>query len=167
MREKFWTMPTFYWNCAHLALLVVLGHCSIDFVATYFEILFYMYLIVRPITAWTGMALAVGTCVPGAYPIPRFLCLWLCMYISCIHVDPNLCSAGPIEGFQFFQIIGFFLKVPSPLLRGKDRKRHTISIGLQRVHPHDTVMHVLPAGDITQNSVVIKWVTDIIFLKQN
>ena len=78
--ESFWTMPTFHWNHAHFALLMLLGHsgksflvCSnaetngksirTDFIATY-SWNFIWYLIVWPIIAWTGMVLAVGALPP-------------------------------------------------------------------------------------------------------
>ena len=98
MCKTFWTPPTFHSNHAHLVLM----HCGkflgfsnketnskstiTDSVATYSWN--FIHLIVRPITAWTGITLAVramppflaglqggGGCAPGAPLWFLYLCL--------------------------------------------------------------------------------------------
>ena len=92
--------------------------------------------------------------------------VWGACTVYMYNVNANLCSAGPMDGFQFFQMTGFFLKVPSPLYSDKGRKRRHNKITYTVGHRHIKFAHVLPAGDITENSVIVEWMPDIIFLNE-
>ena len=86
VHEIFWIPPTFHWNHAHLTLVMLLDHCgksffgcskedmngrltTTDFVHTY-SWNFIWYLIIRLITAWTGIALAMGALPTPPPPFP-------------------------------------------------------------------------------------------------